>query len=1218
LAQSRRLAKIAAVLVLMAVGGAAADTPVPMANPGFEESTEGRPAGWEWGTGREAKASLAVDTAVRHGGAASVRLTSSSPTSPHVYGSLAQRVQGLQPRRLYRLTFWAKGDGVGVCWFGGGREWAQRVMFPTGTYDWRQLSGDFETGEDETSFELRINVDSVTAALWLDDVTLRLVGPVIPNGAVTSVEESGLTAACVYPVPRLPADPLVIDGDLNDWARLPAPALYLDGTSARLSYPDYGGPADLSATVRLAYDAAALYLAVVVTDDVFHQPLGGPSAWWNDNVQLAFDPLSDRTANAYGADDRELSLTCRPGGGDEVYELSPNTAAAPAGVWLKASRQGAGGVTYEARIEWSALGAGGGTHGRAIGFNVLLNDSDDDRRGYLEWTEGIGVRKDPSSFATLLLVDPAVAAEQPAVYVRLQRPVLYEADLLAGNAWVAGAAVGRKLDLRAQVDEAPAFLQTEIEPRTALTSVTLGTALDAIPFGPHTVAVSVGAKARGETAFERSAGIGIAKELIDGVERDLPALEALLVKSEAAKVPTDYQRLRWRIATLFVAYGRDDLAHGEVERAVRVGRALRTAVDEARDALLRLDTGTYRPPLVPRYRTGRIEVVGRSFIADTEVPSTGLRERRPVFFTGYGHFGRVREHLPIMEELGANIIQIENGPSSTLPAEDRVDTSGAVDHVVRSLELGRDHHVAVCLLVSPHYFPDWALQKWPELGKIKGGFVRHSIDAAESKAVQAKHLGVLLPLTRGLPSLHSVCLSNEPIYQDCREDPVTRGLWPEYLLRTYRSAAEANAVWGSAYTRLEDVPVPSPEVPEKEADLPLFYDWCRFNMERFAGWHAWEAEVVRSLLPGLPCHAKIMPTILERRTIGWGVDPELFSRLSQVNGNDCWEFLNRGRNSTWAFNWSSMGVFYDLQCALAEKPVFNTENHIIVDRDMQPVPPEHTYTAIWQGAIHGQGATTTWVWERTYDPKHDFAGSILHRPENAIAHGEAGLDLMRLAREVTALQNAPRRVALLYSVASIVNDPEYLGALDRAYTALNFSGLSIGFRSERQVAAGEWGETRLLLVPRARFVPPAVRAEIARWASAGGSVVLLGPECLGSDPYRRPFSGALAAAIPGVVLADVPEAADLRQALLPSLRAADCMPAVGLADASGSMPWGVEWRCAEFAGQPLLNLVNLTREPQTVHLGAPGTRWRDLIAGGPLPSAIVLAPMKPVLAIPAP
>ena len=39
------------------------------------------------------------------------------------------------------------------------------------------------------------------------------------------------------------------------------------------------------------------------------------------------------------------------------------------------------------------------------------------------------------------------------------------------------------------------------------------------------------------------------------------------------------------------------------------------------------------------------------------------------------------------------------------------------------------------------------------------------------------------------------------------------------------------------------------------------------------------------------------------------------------------------------------------------------------------------HAALWQAAVHGQAATTIWVWQRSYDRKSDYWGSILERPD---------------------------------------------------------------------------------------------------------------------------------------------------------------------------------------------------------------------------------------------
>ena len=52
----------------------------------------------------------------------------------------------------------------------------------------------------------------------------------------------------------------------------------------------------------------------------------------------------------------------------------------------------------------------------------------------------------------------------------------------------------------------------------------------------------------------------------------------------------------------------------------------------------------------------------------------GKRERRPVFFCGYGHFGSVKRDVQKLRDYGLNIIQVEFGPRSTVPSETEEST----------------------------------------------------------------------------------------------------------------------------------------------------------------------------------------------------------------------------------------------------------------------------------------------------------------------------------------------------------------------------------------------------------------------------------------------------------------------------------------------------------------------------------------------------------------
>lgn len=693
-----------------------------------------------------------------------------------------------------------------------------------------------------------------------------------------------------------------------------------------------------------------------------------------------------------------------------------------------------------------------------------------------------------------------------------------------------------------------------------------------------------------------------AREALASLRRDAGQLRKRLDALKAGGADTAYPEVTLTVLEEFTRYAEEDIRHREYRRAWEQIRDL-----EAMAERLRAEVAAPKPewPSSPRWRAGRLVIHGPSFVGQVAW-LRGREERRPIIFTGYGHFGQVRADLEKLPRLGANIIQIELGPSAVFPAENVVDRA-PVEQLARDYDRAARAGVAVCQLISPHYMPGWFLDKHPHLKVRREGFLQYCLHAPEGLKLMEQFLKVLLKAIGRSPALHSVCLSNEPVNVEDPACPLGANLWREWLARRHRSISRLNELWGTAYADFDDVPVPAPGVGAS----PLRYEYVLFNQEFFAGWHKRLADIVHQYAPGVPVHAKAMTwTFLSHHDLRCGVDAELFGRFSQINGNDAANYYAYGRGE-WAQGWEQMCMGHDLQRSVRDAPVMNSENHLIPDRETRRVPPEHIRAALWQAAVHGQSATTVWVWERTFDPKSDFAGSVMHRPACAEAVGRTGLDLMRLSGEVSALQAAPEDVVLLYSTASMVYDgADYTDCLSKAYTALSFTGLKIGFVTERQLVSGRVPRARLLVVPCARHLPAASRRALSRY---GGKVLLLGDGCLESDEYGRRQS------VPGTYLrAEYTRgrttAQDLLNPLLLALDLAGVRPLVQLTDAEGRTPWGVEWRCARHKGRLLMNVVNYLNRAVDVRVTTAGIgRGRDLLTGRPVDERLHLEPLSPVL-----
>ena len=166
---------------------------------------------------------------------------------------------------------------------------------------------------------------------------------------------------------------VAIDGRLDDWSSVaPRPM------GARWQVTDnpkeWTGPGDCSATVRLAYDDANLYVAMDVTDDVLMSE--GRAAWQRDGVEVFIDPrpAGQRVIGFEGAC-RQVAVPLPEPGKPAVAEVGP-AGAKPALKVRAACRRRAGGYIVEIAIPIAALPGVKAAAGAAVRMDFAVNDKD--------------------------------------------------------------------------------------------------------------------------------------------------------------------------------------------------------------------------------------------------------------------------------------------------------------------------------------------------------------------------------------------------------------------------------------------------------------------------------------------------------------------------------------------------------------------------------------------------------------------------------------------------------------------------------------------------------------------------------------------------------------------------------------------------------------------------------------------------------------------------
>lgn len=1197
-----RLVGNAVLLLSLACGLADAEAMRPqknlVVNGSFEHVADGVPVGWEWLPDR-AQATLAVDETIARSGERSVRLTNDTPRSPHVYSRLRTSVR-LEPGETYTLSCFARSGDPGVAWIGGGDGWRIRLPLLETGGEWQRVQTTFTALAEESSFELMILTESPTPALWVDDVQLEAgeVATEFDAEDPLAPGEARLRLRDVTLRPNLLPNSSFEEVDGNRprhwlWDQRNTDAtMTIDTEVARsgrnslrfTNNTPFGahvyGILTLVGGVEVKPDTTYTFSCYVKGRNLGTAWFGGGTGW---RVRALFPRRIDegwrRVTRTFTTHPDETNIPVM------IVSESPTEPFWVDDVQLVEGPEPMPYLPEEEReramLEMEFARPTPVMH-RGTSFLPLWNQTRFPRDRYTFvgrelWADGVlhmpHDLREARLETRLTAPDGTILAEQAR-----------EGDLEAGTylvafGWGTGDAPGGDVALHARLAGARADTGQAVAAEAALAGrvITAGDVEAVLQ--------------RVEAARERLA-------------RHVAALRA------RGRDPA-YPLVTLTILENFVGYAREDLARGETTRAYDAALEMQ---DMAARALEREHL-----PSVPRFTVpaeGRpVRIDGPALLGNVLWPDGRQEQDRPVQLVGHGHFGQVRRDVEKFPGYGVNMIQIEFGPNSVLTAEDTVSTA-AIEQFLSVADRAAEAGVAIDLLLSPHYFPTWALEKWPHLRDCTGGFFRYCVHAPEARAVIERSLREVIPRIRHHPALHSLCLSNEPLSIDSQDCHVLPAQWHEWLRARHGAIAQLNERWGTDYANFAAIPIPRAAFrPE-----PVIYDFVRFNTEVFADFHAWMAGIIREMGPDIPLHSKIMiGAHFGRHVHGpWSIDPELFAEFSDLNGNDSWKTYSvRGE---WAAHWQSEIMGYDFQRSVADKPVFNSENHIIQDRNTDQVPPEYIANAYWQGSIHGQSATTTWVWERTYDPTSDFAGSIMHRAACTEALGHTALDLMRLAPEVTALQRLRPQVVLLWSLASVVYGEEHLVALRRVYEGLNFSGLRLGFVTERQLARlAETGEmplplqeARVVVVPRVTHISETALAGLRRFAEQGGRVAQVG-EGLTMDEYDRPRADV---ALPAEQ-ADLPPTARAVQAWAEGRFAQWGIerPVRLLAAEDDASAWGVEYAAADVEGRLVVNLTNYLPAPTQVRLMVNGEPRGgvDLLSGEEVAAVFEMPVLRPRL-----
>ncbi len=1160
------------------------------------------PPGWSYRISGGADASGTVDAASAIHGNTSFKFTNKTPKRANVYGVLSQFIR-IQPGTDYILKVHARGKGQGIT-LAVGTKWARRLRLQPLTDKWQTYEMSFRLGTNEVGKDgkapLVIISEDIAPGVWIDDISITPKTPPNLNAALWQKNR-------VYAVNRL-------DGKFNDLKAIPAglPTFRLPLSPANAAGGKMPDRKNFSADVALGYDDDGIILLASVTDDVA-QPGTGNDMWQRDCIQIRFDRAA-AFAEAPAETDLEAGFSvdangtvqnwCWEGGAPAGSPFSSDLAESHA---IRTEQ----GYFLAVRFRWGLLGSIR-ENGR-FGFTVAINDSDSaTQRTVYFLTPGLHDKKCASRYVQALL-----DTGKPGFLAKL--PAAPSAQILEGSLLLSRVPGNIKINAELTDRTGKKFRRPVADVHNVkpdeLVLVPLSLTLDGLAKGNYTIDFKLNGRnigtaraVKADLYEQQSESVAKLCARLQQLKKDFAQFYGSSTYAPGISIPLKVleRHLPMLEKRLKGASG-DGAKKFYAEQAAMTAAETADMLNHLEENLKTLRSGG-RLPLAWKYQSGRITLENGWPVADA-VREDGRKERRPVIFTGFGHFGDIDRDMAVFPDMGVNVVQIELGPSRLFPREGKTrefepDYSIVNSRILPMLEKAWKNNNTIALLISPHYHPAWLLKKYPEL-TTPSGFLKYEVNHPKAREMVREYIAALFGKLKESPyfsAIHSICLSNEPVYTACRPDnPFSRQEFKSYMEKKYGSVDRFNQVAGTRFASY-DVMLDAAAGNNPAAK----YEFYTFSRNAFADWHRMLAEEVKKAVPEIPVHTKIM-VFSSPFEYASGVDPELMGSFSDYNGNDNY-FYRRGR---WIADWNVTAMSHEIQISTKTASIANTENHIIPDRETRPVSNAHIYTANFQQFITGASTLATWVWaDYQYDfakrnPSHAFIGNIFLRPGNIAAHCLSGLDGLRLAPEIRKFMDYRPEVALLYSpTATILNSGTYRTEMDALYTALCFTGYRPRFLSERQLARGEFGNCRLLYVAGAKNVSRAARQGMKKFTEKGGRIALT-PGALVQDEFGRQMPADFPTE---------PAAPGNPEELTAQIQRSGIAPLpVAMKTAHENGNAGIFFRMVpDGKGAWLVNLVNYNFEPRRIRLEASG-KWFDLLREKEFQPDFELSPLKPQL-----
>jgi len=1006
------------------------------------------------------------------------------------------------------------------------------------------------------SFPFRIS-DYSHNGIYIDYVYLKPISR-------TEIRDPELPPLPTYQIPRLP-EPPVIDGALDDWAAVEP--LGIGAEPGHVHIPDYGGPADCSAHLYMAWDPDNLYVACDVADNDHLQTCSDETLyeiWGQDSLQMGFDPGHNTKLPQWDEGDFEYGVALTANGPRMFRWYAANEqlpkGRVDAGQMAFVRDEEARRTIYEFALPWHEL-LMDPLHTREMGFNIIVNDADAGRgRGWIEWTSGIAETKDPTNWGAVTLIDaPETAGHEVRLWLIAANEYSDEESAeVELRIWSGRAFNPCKAEL-AMYDEHNAHMFSVITYsiiKAGENTITERLDLRELANGSYTLVVVLSDPDGVELAWADLPFIKAdASELLakaDAIKEQAAGLRRGVEQLKQAGTPYEYVLTSAAVADAFDMLVRMDIAAKRLMRAQTVLDKLQEMLRRAEMLVDELLAHPEHAVVVPVPDIGSVVPRDGTFYAgDQECLMLGMM--------GWANSSHI---MPLASEMGFNCAGVV-GPYALnfFPAANVFDTAW-VPYITRMLDYSSQHNIGVWWHMSPAEIPKWAVGDEPFCGYSEAW-----------REINRKYLGWFCEQSKDCPEFLGIIINGEgghgftdhPLYVEefCRR-----------MQEQYRTIEALNAAWDSDYQSFEALTYPT-DVDSRAS----WYDLCRFNQDMLTEWLGWKTEFIHSHDPQALTYA--FPSVLganDPTDFSGGWDHEaIMNTLDVIGGDGGVNYTGNEPGAQYAM--ATLGYLWWMELLRSydkSKAVYDWEYHTTIKH--QEYPPEYCRAHTLQAMLHGQDCATLWVWE----PNHTES-RLVEDPLVLEAYGHTALDIRRLSHEIASFGRPESEVAILSAISSMPDAGHIQGYIS-AYIGSFFLDAPVDFITERQIAAGRLADYKLLIVPDAMHGWDSTYNAIVTFALMGGKL-LISRGSLTRDEHDNPRSAKALYALENVhTIEPGTDATAYAKLLDPVYDDVGIIRLLRVRDENGEPIQGVDFRYKLIDGEPHCYLINMNKAPVTVRL----------------------------------